>query len=50
MRQQEIGQNRTKSRAVKPKATTRAEDNFIRVTSLHDRRLTALDITAQLNQ
>ena len=29
---------------------TYAEDNFIRVTSLCDRRLTALNITAQLNQ
>ena len=29
---------------------TYAEENFIRVTSLCDRRLTALNITAQLNQ
>ena len=29
---------------------TNAENNFIRITSLHDRRLTALNITAQLNQ
>ena len=29
---------------------TTAEDDFIRVTSLRDRRLTAPNITAQLNQ
>ncbi len=29
------------SRASRPKATTRAEDNFIRVTSLRDRMKTA---------
>lgn len=34
----------------RPKAATRAEDNFIRVTSLRDRSLTAPNITAQLNQ
>ena len=47
---QETGQNKTKSRAWRPKATTKAEENFIRVTSLHDRRLTAPNITASLNQ
>ena len=48
-RHQEIGQNKTKSRAGRPKAT-RTEDNYIRVTSLWDRRLIAPNITAQLNQ
>ena len=42
--------NKTKGRAGRPKATTRAEDNFIRVTNLRDRRLTAPNVTAQLNQ
>ena len=45
-----MGQNKTKSRTSKPKATTRPEDNFIRVTSLFDRRLTAPNMTAQLDQ
>ena len=49
-RHQETGENETKSRAGRPKATTRAEDNFIRVTRLCDRRLTAPNIAAQLNQ
>ena len=39
-RHQKIEQNKTKSRAGRPKAT-RAKDNFIRVTSFCDRRLTA---------
>ena len=41
---QETGENKTKSGA------GRAEDNFIRVTSLRDRSLTSPNITAQLNQ
>ena len=45
-----MGKNKTKSRADRPKATIRAEDNFIRVTNLCDRRLTALNIPVQLNQ
>ena len=49
-RHKETGQNKTKSRTGRPKATTKAEDNFIRVTSFHDRRLTALNITVQQNQ
>ena len=44
-----MGQNITKTWAGRPKAI-RVKDNFIRVTSLHDRRLTAPNITAQLNQ
>ena len=48
-RHQQTGQNMTESRAGRRKAT-RAEDNFIRVICLHDRRLTAPNITAQLNQ
>ena len=47
-RHQETGQNKTKSRTVRPKATIRAEDNFIRVTS--DRILTAPNSTTLLNQ
>ena len=39
-RHQEMEQNKTKSMAGTPKAT-RAEDNVIRVTSLHERRFTA---------
>ena len=49
-RHQKTGQNKTKDRADRPKATPRAEVSFIRVTSLHDRRLTTSNITAQLNQ
>ena len=49
-RHQEKGQNKTKEMAGKLKATTRAEDIFIRLISLFGRRLTALNITAQLNQ
>ena len=47
-RHQETGQNKTKSRAGRLKET-RAEDNFIRVANLQDRRLTALNIIARLN-
>ena len=46
----QINQNKTRSWDGRLKATTRAEVNFIRVTSLHDRRLTAPNITAQLNK
>ena len=49
-RTQKTGQNKIKSRAGRLKATTGAEDNFIRIISLCDRRLTAPNITAQLNQ
>ena len=49
-RYQESGQNKTKIRDGRPKAATRSEDKFSRVSSLHDRRLTAPNITAQLNQ
>ena len=42
-------QKNTKNRAGRPKTTTIAEDNFIKVTSLHDRMLTAPNIIAQLN-
>ena len=42
-------QNKTKSRASRPKAT-RTKDNFIRFTNLRDRVLTAQNITAQRNQ
>ena len=45
-----MGQNKPKRKASKLKATRRAEDNFIRVTSLHNRRLTAPNIIEQLNQ
>ena len=48
-RHQEAGHNLTKIRASRPKAT-RAEDNFKRVINLYDRRLTAPNVTAQLNQ
>ena len=48
-RPQQIGQNKTKSRDSRLKVTTRAEDNFIRVANLRDRRLTAPDIIEQLN-
>ena len=47
-RDQKMGQNKTKSWAGRPKAT-RAGDNFIRVTNLHNRRLTTSNISAQLN-
>ena len=47
-RHQETEQNMTKSWAGRPKATPRTNDNFIRVTSFRDRRLTAPNITAQL--
>ena len=49
-RHQGMGQNWTKSKSGRRKAATRAEDNSIRITSLCDRRLTAPNITAQLNQ
>ena len=45
-RHQETWQNKIKSWAGWP----RAENNFIRVTSLHDWRLSAPNITVQLNQ
>ena len=49
-RHQEMQWNKTKSKTGRPKATTKPEDNFIRVTSLHDRRLIVWNITGQLNQ
>ena len=49
-RNQESGHSKTKSRAGRLKAIARAEENFIRVTSLRDRRLTAPNITSQLNK
>ena len=49
-RHQEMWQNENKRRAGRPKATAGAEDYFIKITSLHDRRLTTPNITAQLNQ
>ena len=49
-RYQETGPHKTKSRSGRPKETTRAEDNFITVTSLRHRRLTASNIPVQLNQ
>ena len=44
-----MGQNKTKNRAGKRKAT-RQEDNVIRVTSLSDLRLTTTNTTTQQSQ
>ena len=38
-----------RKRSGRPKATTQSEDNFLRVNSLRDRRLTGQQLQAQLN-
>ena len=45
-----MGQNKTKSQVSRPKATTRAEGNFISVTILHYRGMSAPNITEQLKR
>ena len=47
-RNQEMEEKRTQSWVGRPKATTIAEDNFIKVTSLRDRSLIASNTTAIL--
>lgn len=48
-RKQETGKNEDRKRSGRPKSTTNQEDNFIRVLSKRNRRLTAPQITAALN-
>ncbi|MBN3277446.1 CDYL2 protein, partial [Polyodon spathula] len=45
----ETGGNSDRNRSGRPKATTESEDKFLRVNSLHDRRLTGQQLQAQLN-
>ena len=47
---EETGQNLDKSRSGRPRKTSISVDKFIRVTSLGNRRLTAPEITAQVNE
>ncbi|XP_008558725.3 transposable element Tcb1 transposase [Microplitis demolitor] len=49
VRKQETGKNEDRKRSGRPKSTTNQEDNFIRVLSKRNRRLTAPQITAALN-
>lgn len=48
-RHSETGGNSDRKRSGRPKATTKSEDKFLRVTSLRDRRLTGQQLQAQLN-
>ena len=47
---EESGQNKTKSTAGRSNQTKKAEDYFIRVTNLRDRKLSAPIVTAEQNQ
>lgn len=49
-RKKETGKNEDRKRSGRPKSTTSQEDNFIRVLSKRNRRLTAPQITASLNE
>lgn len=48
-RMQETGQLRDRTRSGRPKLTTKSEDQYLRVLSLWNRRLTAPRIAAEFN-
>lgn len=48
-RYDETGSYEDRPRKGKPRATSAAEDKFIRITSLRNRQLTAPQITAHIN-
>lgn len=50
VRYNETGKNNDRARKGRPKATSKSQDKFIRVTSLRNRRLTANEIAAQVSE